>query len=122
MLAVARQRAHTLRQADPSLRFRCGFHAAPSLRQLHMHVVSQDFDSPQLKNKKHWNSFTHPDFFLDADWVLNQLRQAGGLHYSLPAAEEALKSELRCHRCRAVQPSMPKLKLHIGQCSSPLAR
>ena len=23
---------------------------------LHMHVISQDFDSPCLKNKKHWNS------------------------------------------------------------------
>lgn len=25
---------------------------------VHLHVISQDFDSPCLKNKKHWNSFT----------------------------------------------------------------
>ena len=27
-----------------------------------MHVISQDFDSVCLKNKKHWNSFTSPFF------------------------------------------------------------
>jgi len=57
----------------------------------------QEFDSPQLKNKKHWNSFTHPNFFLDADWVLGQLQQAlGRLEYSTAAAEAALKADLRC--------------------------
>ena len=30
-----------------------------------MHVISQDFDSPSLKNKKHWNSFTTP-YFVDS--------------------------------------------------------
>lgn len=39
-----------------------------------MPACLQDFDSPGLKNKKHWNSFTS-DFFLDASWVLAQLRQ-----------------------------------------------
>lgn len=39
--AVARRKAGELRQRDPSLRFRLGFHAVPSLRQLHMHVISQ---------------------------------------------------------------------------------
>lgn len=34
--------------------------------QLHMHVISQDFSSPFLKTKKHWNSFT-TDYFVDAE-------------------------------------------------------
>jgi hypothetical protein len=38
---VAQQRAGELKQGDPSLRFRFGFHSLPSLRQLHMHVISQ---------------------------------------------------------------------------------
>jgi aprataxin len=43
------------RAADPSLPpFRLGFHSAPSMRALHLHVISSDFDSPCLKNKKHW--------------------------------------------------------------------
>ena len=33
--------------------------------QLHMHVISQDFDSPSLKTKKHWNSFT-TEYFVDS--------------------------------------------------------
>ena len=37
--------------------FLCGFHAAPSLRQLHLHLLSSDLDSDALKNKKHFNSF-----------------------------------------------------------------
>ncbi|TPP67090.1 Aprataxin [Fasciola gigantica] len=38
--------------------FQIGYHAVPSMLQLHMHVVSTDFCSPCLKTKKHWNSFT----------------------------------------------------------------
>lgn len=36
-----------------------------SYSQVHLHVISQDFDSPSLKNKKHWNSFT-TDYFMDS--------------------------------------------------------
>ncbi|OCT97450.1 hypothetical protein XELAEV_18009674mg [Xenopus laevis] len=37
--------------------FRFGYHAIPSM--------SQDLDSPCLKNKKHWNSFT-TNYFLES--------------------------------------------------------
>lgn len=120
MAAVARRKAGELRQRDPSLRFRLGFHAVPSLRQLHMHVISQDFDSACLKHKKHWNSFTHPSFFLDAAWALAELRQAGRLRYSLAEAEAAEKASLQCHRCGASLASMPALKAHIARCTAPL--
>jgi aprataxin len=50
----------------PASDFAMGFHAVPSMTHLHLHVVSQDFDSPCLKNKKHWNSFT-TDFFVPLD-------------------------------------------------------
>ena len=58
--------ARALRTADSAARLRAelgtppfalGFHAAPSMRQLHLHVISLDFASEALKNKKHWNSF-----------------------------------------------------------------
>ncbi|CAJ1052304.1 aprataxin isoform X2 [Xyrichtys novacula] len=48
-----------------SLRFRTGYHAIPSMSHVHLHVISQDFDSPCLKNKKHWNSFT-TDYFIES--------------------------------------------------------
>uniref|UniRef100_A0A8C3UJ45 Aprataxin n=1 Tax=Catharus ustulatus TaxID=91951 RepID=A0A8C3UJ45_CATUS len=52
--------------ARESLEFRLGYHAIPSMSQLHLHVISQDFDSPALKTKKHWNSFT-TDYFLNSE-------------------------------------------------------
>ena len=35
---------------------RCGVHATPSMVPLHIHIISQDFDSAYLKTKAHWNS------------------------------------------------------------------
>lgn len=37
---------------------RSGVHSIPSLNNLHVHVITQDFHSARLKNKKHYNSFT----------------------------------------------------------------
>ena len=52
--------------------FRMGFHAVPSMKQIHMHVISQDFAGPSLKNKKHWNSFTTP-YFVDSEEFIQKL-------------------------------------------------
>ncbi|EGW34317.1 uncharacterized protein SPAPADRAFT_59734, partial [Spathaspora passalidarum NRRL Y-27907] len=43
-----------------------GVHSIPSLNNLHVHVITQDFHSPKLKNKKHYNSFT-TKFFVPFD-------------------------------------------------------
>ena len=40
--------------------FLIGYHAVPTMSRLHLHVISTDFDSPCLKTKHHWNSFTTP--------------------------------------------------------------
>ncbi|SGZ54630.1 CIC11C00000002990 [Sungouiella intermedia] len=45
---------------------RAGVHSIPSLANLHIHVISQDFYLPRMKNKKHYNSF-NTDFFVDYD-------------------------------------------------------
>ena len=89
----------------------------PSMRQLHMHIISQDFNSPSMKNKKHWNSFT-TTFFRDSKGVIEELKSSGSVK---PGGDEdsLLVSELRCHRCRCVQPNVPKLKQHIMSCQHP---
>lgn len=51
-------------KGGPLDEFKIGYHAEPSMQQVHLHVVSTDFNSPALKNKKHWNSFT-TDFFVN---------------------------------------------------------
>lgn len=84
------------------------------MRQLHLHVISQEFESDNLKNKKHWNSFTS-SFFRDSVDVLEEVKSQGKANV---ASEDLLKGELRCNRCRSAHPNIPKLKLHVRICRS----
>ncbi|XP_057862427.2 transcription factor bHLH140 [Cryptomeria japonica] len=104
---------------DQSMIFRLGYHSVPSLRQLHMHVISQDFDSPFLKNAKHWKSFAS-SFFLDSKNVLAELESNGKIN---PCSEEGrmLESPLRCHRCKTLHKDIAHLKYHICKCKIPFA-
>jgi len=88
---MCRARSDTRRGA-----FKMGFRAVPSMDRLHMHVVSQDFDSTCLKNKKHWNSFA-TDFFVTVDTVRAEL--AAGRVADFRSRKDRLKSPLRCHVC-----------------------
>ncbi|XP_040378493.1 transcription factor bHLH140 [Oryza brachyantha] len=102
-------------EGDSSLVFRLGYHSVPSMRQLHLHIISQDFNSSSLKNKKHWNSFT-TTFFLDSVDVIEEINQHGSANIS--SDDRVLAMELRCHRCRSAHPNIPKLKSHIANCKS----
>lgn len=113
---------------------RMGFHAVPSMVQLHMHMVSDDFDSEYLKHKKHWNSFT-TEFFLQPDTLIREIEENGSFSVRGPwhsshvlgccltvalqgkeHYEDVLKQPLRCHKCGAGLTNMPKLKQHIREC------
>jgi len=111
----ARRIAAKLQQDLPGLRLRLGYHSMPSLQPLHLHIISQDFDSPSLKTKKHWNSFTTP-FFLDATQVETALQEQGRVVVDRVNAEALLKQALRCHGCGAEQKNMPTLKQHLTRC------
>ncbi|XP_058075067.1 transcription factor bHLH140 isoform X2 [Magnolia sinica] len=101
---------------DASLIFRLGYHSAPSMRQLHLHVISQDFNSSHLKNKKHWNSF-NTAFFRDSVDVIEEIENQGKA--ILNSDDKLLSMELRCHRCRSAHPNIPRLKAHISNCRVP---
>ena len=62
---------------NSSTKFLVGFHAIPSLWQLHLHIVSRDLSG--VKTKKHRNSFTE-SFMLTPDYVLDKLRTVGHIH------------------------------------------
>jgi predicted kinase len=100
------------------LQFRLGFHSLPSLPQLHLHVISQDLDSPALKNKKHYNSFA-AGFFKEGSEVLAELRAlppgAAPPPPDRPRLEALLKADLACHVCGAQQRTMPALKEHLKE-------
>ncbi|NXU95357.1 APTX protein, partial [Xiphorhynchus elegans] len=97
--------------ARESLEFRLGYHAIPSMSQLHLHVISQDFDSPALKTKKHWNSFT-TDYFLNSQDVIEMVRSKGKVMVK-DHVSELLKLPLRCHRCKQQLSTIPQLKEHL---------
>lgn len=101
-----------VKEEHSSLSFRYGYHAVPSMARLHMHVISQEFDSPCLKNKKHWNSFT-TDFFVNADEVIDRLKSKGAIVFDKAHYEQLLKLPLKCHVCHRELQNMPKLKDHI---------
>lgn len=50
-------------KSEHNLKCKIGFHSVPSMQRLHLHIVSDDFVSPCLKTKVHWNSYT-TDFFM----------------------------------------------------------
>nr|XP_036865686.1 aprataxin isoform X1 [Manis javanica] len=95
------------------LRFRLGYHAIPSMSHVHLHVISQDFDSPCLKNKKHWNSF-NTEYFLESQAVIEMVQEAGRVTVQ-DGMPEFLKLPLRCHECHQLLPSIPQLKEHLGK-------
>ncbi|XP_060083298.1 aprataxin-like [Ylistrum balloti] len=101
-----------IHRTDETLKFRLGYHAIPSMSHLHLHVISQDFDSPCLKNKKHWNSFT-TEYFFDSKDIINMLKDEGKVQLDSSKFQEMLKRNLRCHVCRKEFSTMPALKTHI---------
>ncbi|CAM9986882.1 unnamed protein product [Lampetra fluviatilis] len=92
--------------------FRLGYHAIPSMSRIHMHVISQDFDSPRLKTKKHWNSFT-TGYFIDSEVVMRMVEEDGRVVIPEDTAE-LLKKPLQCHMCHRDISTIPKLKEHLG--------
>ncbi|XP_062603273.1 aprataxin-like [Saccostrea cucullata] len=101
-------------KSDANLKFRLGYHSVPSMSQLHLHVISQDFDSPCLKNKKHWNSFT-TEYFVDSEEIIKELEENGKVVKDVSASQELLKKDLRCHVCKKEMKTIPALKTHIKE-------
>jgi len=96
-----------------------GIHAVPSLRQLHVHLLTLDMMSPAMKNAKHFNSF-QPPFLVSLDEVLSTLQDKGSFsERRLQEVHEEMKTgPLRCHRCgKAFGRSFSSLKRHLGCCA-----
>ncbi|KAJ3908575.1 HIT-like domain-containing protein [Lentinula edodes] len=98
-----------------------GFHGAPSMHHLHLHVISSDLCSERLKNKKHYNSF-HPKlgFFLHIDDVLSWFDSEPSYYREMvkldqKSYEKLLKEDLVCWKCEAPMKNIPTLKAHLQE-------
>ena len=99
---------------------RCFFLPRPahalSFRAAKSFPSAQDFNSPKLKTKQHWNSFTTA-FFIPLEQVLLDLEAKDAVAVDPVQAEALLKQPLRCHKCQAAMRNMPDLKSHIMACT-----
>ncbi|CAM9459764.1 unnamed protein product [Pylaiella littoralis] len=100
---------------------RCGYHGIPSLKPLHLHIISQDFDSERMKKRSHWNSFT-TDFFLEFSWVEARLQELGSLELHNLRLKDLEATPLRCFRCGRQMGNMTLLKNHNRGCTAPLSQ
>ncbi|XP_022918498.1 aprataxin [Onthophagus taurus] len=93
--------------------FKMGYHAEASMARLHMHVISDDMNSPCLKTKKHWNSFT-TEFLMDSKLILEDVEKHGKVKvFSTEYCKRLMDTPLKCHKCDFVPKTMPDLKKHI---------
>ena len=113
MIAKAQEK---IIDTNPDDTFKMGFHAIPSMAQVHMHVISQDFISDCLKTKKHWNSF-NTEYFVPCETVLNLLINQGNCSSIQDAnnrdKKELLGRDLQCNQCEFKPKNMPTLKTHL---------
>lgn len=85
-----------------------GFHAGPSMNNLHLHIMTLDHVSPSLKNSAHYISFTSP-FFVKIDTPTSNLPTRGTL-------TSLFQEDLKCWRCgETFGRHFTKLKAHLQE-------
>jgi len=85
-----------------------GIHKAPSMNNLHIHIISRDMHSACMKRRKHYNSFNTPFFVPLADFPLEEG------HEALLHGERHLESDMRCWKCgKNFGNQFKKLKSHL---------
>jgi len=139
-LARAIAGCETIKAAAQGYSIRLGYHAIPSLRPLHLHLVSNDMQSVYMKTKAHWNSFT-TEFFIDISTIEDVLCLKQTATRSYDSSENYIRDEklvlesdtkkrllsyevyegflsrlLRCHGCGRSFKNMPQLKRHVAVC------
>ncbi|KAJ7172534.1 hypothetical protein C8R46DRAFT_1259665 [Mycena filopes] len=99
-----------------------GFHGAPSMDHLHLHVLSDDLCTERMKTKKHYNSFLPKlGFFLDIGEVLSWFDAEDSYFRSMANLdpkkhyEPMLKEDLACWRCHSEMKNIPTLKAHLKE-------
>eukprot|EP00662_Eupelagonemidae_sp_cell21_P012875 gene12875-64558_t len=74
---------------------RAGFHPVPSMKRLHLHLISLDFDSSTLLNKTHWNKFNTSFFVPPLQWA-ELLERGRSLSIDRDAELRKLQLDMRC--------------------------
>lgn len=77
-----------------------GYHAIPSMTVLHLHIISNDFDSLYLKRKENYVSFL-TDYFIHPQKIERAIEREG--KFTLPSRYELVmmlkNAPVECHKC-----------------------
>lgn len=92
---------------------RVGIHAHPSMRHLHIHIISRDMHSECMKHRKHYNSF-NTDFFIPlADYPLAVDDERRRTRYQNSNLKDV---DFKCWRCgRNFGNRFKELKGHLEE-------
>ena len=105
-----------VRKKEPNniMLFRFGYHAVPSLKRLHLHIVSQDFNSPRMKTRHHWNTF-NTEYFMDSSVVIETLKKEGCIGVDDAKYEAFLTRQMKCNACSRKFEDISTLKTHLKE-------
>eukprot|EP01059_Diplonema_ambulator_P026233 TRINITY_DN43470_c0_g1_i1.p1 TRINITY_DN43470_c0_g1~~TRINITY_DN43470_c0_g1_i1.p1 ORF type:complete len:383 (+),score=23.21 TRINITY_DN43470_c0_g1_i1:66-1214(+) len=95
--------------------FQMGYHCTPSLRPLHLHIMTTDLSSDCLKNRKHYSSFC-PPYFIAASEVERRLAETGKVHITPTEAAPPTSGAMPCRWCGEGFGTIPMLKKHFETC------
>eukprot|EP00662_Eupelagonemidae_sp_cell21_P022383 gene22383-63886_t len=91
---------------------RAGFHPVPSMKQLHLHLISLDFDSSTLLNKNHWNKFNTSFFVPPLQWA-ELLERGRSLSIDRDVELRKLQLDMRCPLTLRHLSDMDAVKAHL---------
>lgn len=92
-------------------RFKVGVHSVPSMSNLHIHIISDDFIGSNIKNKVHYNSF-NTLFFVDYSSL--PLADSDNRYKQERMKSQVKQADLVCNVCqRNFSNQFAKLKKHL---------
>jgi diadenosine tetraphosphate (Ap4A) HIT family hydrolase len=75
-----------------------GVHAIPSCKQLHIHIISDDFNSKFMKHKRQWNSF-NTEYLISIDHLIEQINISGNVTIDERYYNNVINQGLQCPKC-----------------------
>lgn len=97
----AKKLTEKIKEKEPEAKFYVGYHAVPSMKLLHLHVISDDFDSQRLRKLHHWNIF-NTDFFIMSHKALEIIKEKGKIDIDEKKYEDMLQDHPKCNICGKV--------------------
>ena len=94
----AKTLTENIMEKELGARFYIGYHAVPSLKLLHLHVISDDFDSQRIRKLHHWNIF-NTEYFINSHKALEIIKEKGKIHVDEKKYDDVLQFPAKCNIC-----------------------